>query len=1009
MACKLDLKNAANRLSHIAGARFPYPDATRASTPAGRRAVADWTMNVVTSDAALHQMRMDVAHNGTEIKATENFMDAFGNVGNMVGDAQNREHNEYISPLVKALEKAADSLQIKGMAARKQLAVDIGHYREALHAVERQARFANIKGEFIGYNSPIDSPERARAAEAADARKKLNKAFDKGEMSPTEYDNALRAIVQQFPIDPTTATDLGGMELEVADQVIKAMRARSGVVEAYGMVKPYIDRAFGRALDIYEKNGKVDEGTRRYHELYGFAHYAPVYSADQHDNLNMSNFMDNISPGVLNIAEGGIPGERIPFFPALMIQLNAAAKFSAENEAAIKLWSFAKAHGKDYGMTVGGGKRVYGVSDSGHEVRAAAVPPNSIPVFMEGKLYFVTVNGTNNKANRQLFASIKNRLTNQFAVHDNPVNRAVRGVITQAPARLFTTLNVNYWLNSMIRDPLSTLVNVALDTRIKNKRRVLARAAGYMVGDFRHSKALQYFLRDPEHRKGATLADIDGGFVAANELTGVDSEFATWANDLARHGGETIFNRSFYTADYQGVAEGNSLDVAVPFNLGGTVDGVHGTAVAAAAAGTKVMHTLGNVVSAFDMQSRVAVYRALVEGGHSKTEAAAMVREFMDFSQKPLSPSVFSDLVPFFRTSMVGAYRAWELMMYNNVTGEFSPKYTALAAMVAMGYMAALAAKGDNDDDGMPKGDKIAHSKAFSSVVLGFDADGNARSLPLPYGPAAIFVGMGAALERMKSGLHDRDDVLAAFGAHVIRNMTPLSMSAPGVGDDTGSSMGRAIINANPVVGTVATLVTGEDGTGRELYASDKASGTEDWSSAKLGTEQTWIDMAHFLYENTGGTVDARPESIEFLLKQWTPFGIGRMAADEVAKAHRRNMGSPDANDYAPAWENVVGSVFLDKSPNFYWYNQYKKAEALYMDLERRKQQGIDLSPTQQEYYDRMALRKAWIGHINGTMNGMSEEEKFAALQARRQNERAMAVEARDLQRAASFDLLAED
>ena len=1008
MACKLNMEHTANKLAHVAGARFPFPDATRASSPVGRRAVNDWVMNVVTSDAPLHQMRKDLRKAGVAITASTNFVDAMGNLGNAVADSQNVEANEYVVPLTKALASLSTKYGVATAEARKQFAVDLGHYREALHAKERQAMFKNIKGRFVGHNAEVGSAEFERHLEGVKARKALNVKFDAENMTAEQYMAELNAIVAQFPIDVSTTNELGGMELTVADKLIAELEAKPNIKRAYADIKPYIDRVFDRVNHIYLTEGKVDQTSQRYKDLYNFKHYAPVFSADDHDNLNQSNYLDNISPDVLQVVEGGIPTERVPFFPALAIQLNAAAKFKAENSAAWKLGNFAKEHGKEYGMTRGGGKSAYGIGDTGHEVARQAVPEHSVPMFVEGKMFWVTIDTRKNKANAQLFDAVKNRFTNTFASRDNKVDQAVRGVLTHAPARLFTNLSPVFWFNSLVRDPLGVGVSIMMDPRIKNKAAVFARAMSLMLSDFNHLRAQEYFLRNPEERAGMKLHDMQDTSLVGDQRAGLDTAFAKWMHRLARVGGETSFNRSFYTADYMDVDTQGSLEAAMPWDIGGSVHGVADAKSKARAVGATIMHLTGNMVTAFDMQARVSTFRALVEGGHSDVEAAAMVREFMDFSQKPMTPSVLSTVIPFFRTTVVGSYRAWDMMMYDE-KGDFAPKLAPMAAMITMGVLWAMAGKGD-DDDGMPQGDKISHGQAFSRIVVGHNEDGSVKSIPLPYGPAAIFVGAGVALERATSGIHDREDVFSAFAAHVIKNMTPLSMSDPGETDQLGDSFLGAVTNLNPVMASAAALYANKDSFGSTIYAADsgRQAGTEDWVARKPGTPEMWGDLAQFLYENSGGTVDVHPETIEYMLKQWTPFSAGRqLAAYEKREAHK-NLGSVEPEDMKTMGEAMFGSIYTDKSPVFYWYNQYNKSMALYRDIQKREDLGLQLLPQQQEYAAEMAMHEARINQINSGMRKMSDEEKFKALMDRRQHERAAAMVGLQLQKSSGWDVLAK-
>lgn len=1008
MTCRTNLNDSLNRLAAAVGVRNPFPDAARASTPAGRTLASGFVMNVITSDAPLHHVRKNLAAAGIAVTENTNFADAFGNVGNAVGDSQIKESNEYITPMVKALSAIADKYGIAGEAARKQLGLDIGQLREAYHALERQSVFRNIKGSFKGYDAPPNTDTYAKAVEASKKRKKLNKQFDKGQITPEEYRAQLDAIIAEHPIDDSTTDQLGGMFLDQARQAIADLEAKPNVKDGYAQLKPYIDRVFRRVNTLYHEGGKLNDTSARYRELYGFDHYAPVYSVDMAENLNEADFMQNISPGALQVAEGGVPHSRVPFFAAVNIDLNAAAKFTAENKAAWKLGNFTREHGKETGFHLSGGVEVYSIGEAGHQVAHQSIPVNSVPMFHEGKMYWVTIRPEGNAANAQLFQAIKNRMTNNFMSGTSPVSRAISTVVTHAPARLFTNLNVQFWLNSFVRDPLGVLTNVWLDSRIPNKAKVTARMAALMAGPFNHIKAQQYFHTRPEERVGAQLRDLqDASLLSGVNLSGVQSEFADWMSDLAAHGGETAFNRAFHSADYTDVNVGDSLRAAVPWNLGGNISNAADAGVQAVEAGHRVLAFGGNLVTAFDMQARVSVYRALVEGGMKKTEAAAVVREFMDFSQKSLKPHELTTLIPFFRTATVGAYRAWDSVFYNE-KGEFAPKWGPLATMAVLGYMLALASKGEDDEDGMATGDKVSHGRMFSHVIIGHNEDGTVHSAPLPYGPAAIFVGLGVAVERMKSGVHDRGDVLAAFTTHVAKNMTPIAMMEPAVGEDIADSFSGAITQLNPVLGATANLAYNQDAFGRPIYdEAAKRKGTLDHASAMPGTAEMWSDLALWMYENTGGAVDMHPETFEFHMKQWMPSGVGRYITGEIDRTERRELNSPDDADWLPMWEHVAGSVFLDKSPTMYWHNQFKKSQALMNDINNMEAAGRELTPEMIRFRDEFGLHDQWIRSLNGQQAHMSPEEKLAAKYGIRQNIRAAAVAGLDLQREASFNLLA--
>ena len=60
------------------------------------------------------------------------------------------------------------------------------------------------------------------------------------------------------------------------------------------------------------------------------------------------------------------------------------------------------------------------------------------------------------------------------------------------------------------------------------------------------------------------------------------------------------------------------------------------------------------------------------------------------------------------------------------------------------------------------------------------------------------------------------------------------------------------------------------------------------------------------------------------------------------------------------------------------------------------------------EFRDTFDHHKRWISHLNGSMAQMSDEQKLEARYALRQNTRAAGVAGLNLQRAASFNVLAE-
>ena len=981
--CSNNINDTLRRANAFFGNVFPYPDSTRIIVPEGRRAVRDWVMDVVTSDAPLHQLRKDLRRAGLTLRPEENFIDSFGNLGNKIADAQRRASATVIRPMLDAFRENLDVMGITDAAARKDLMAKVGEYRTILHAIERNTVFSRVKGRFAGFDSD-DAATKKRAKAAADARQALHERLASGELSVPDYNTQLDDLIAQNPLDHRHTRFISGMDNTLLDAMLSTAESDQRVVDLYLATKDAIDNVFVHTKSLAEQAGQVDSASETFVDMYGFEHYVPMYNAEHAAYLNEATSLEP-TPDTLDVAEGGLIEQRIPFWAAMHIKLNAAAKSVAEQETIRKLEAFAKTHGEAYGITTKDAGDIYGVDSHGMKLNSLRLPKYTIPVTIAGKLHLITLKTAGNKANAQLFDALRNRLTQNFAARQSSIDRNLQRYLTTAPARLFTNLNPKFWFNSAVRDPLSTLVNVALDSRIRNKSGVMRRAASLMSGEFNHKEALSYFAADELERDH------------------IDTAFAGWMQDLASHGGEALFNRHFYSADYLGV-DASGAD-SVPFDLGGAVEGVRGVQAKLGDTADWVLRKTGDIVTAFDMQARVAVYRSLVEDGVDREEAAAIVREFMDFSQKPMTSSAFHTFIPFFRTSMSAAYRSIDSLLYDDA-GNFAPKYEVIGAMVALGMLWALAAKGDDDDDGIAMADKMAHSKAFSSLTVGFDRDGNAFTLPLPYGPAALFVGLGTAIERASSGTFDPEDVLEAYALHAAKQLSPVQLNeSVSPSDSLGDQTLAAVVGLNPVLGQVAGIVGNYDAFGRPIYADSQYSGGSIEAYEGLqSTPQMFKDLAAYLYDNVG--VDVHPETYAELISNWTPFGAGRILESELKKDARVDVGSDTSYDTEGMWASLVSSFFTDRTAGMYESNQYRKALALLNDSKNRLENGVELTAEQEQYMRVLSAYQSHIQSINSRMRDAgSAEERYAMLLQRRQVESMFGKAGIELLRSNDWDM----
>ena len=974
MTCSTKLGDTMARANRVLSSVFPYADGARANTPDGRRTVSDWVMNVITSDAPLHQARKDYTRAGVEVLPEQNFIDAYGSVGNVIAAEQRRASDTVITPMIGAFKATLETLGVHDAHARKVVMEQVGELRTALHALERAKAFTNLKADFASDGS---TEQEAKAKEARAARRKLHKKFVDGSLDDAQFLAELEALVAANPLDGSSVDGIGGMHITDAQKLVAQLQSKPNVQAVYDATKSSIDAVFDHIQELSRTAGKVNAASEKYIKLYNFQHYVPTMSAHDAEYLNQSSTFD-VGTDMLEVAKGGLVRDRIPMFPAMHIALNSAAKSVAENNAALKLEAFALTHGDKFGIKTKPERAIYEITDIGHDTKGLRLPEFSIPVMRDGKISVVTFTARGNKANLQLFNSIKARLTQNFNTTQSSVDRAVQKVLTVAPARLFTNLNPQFWFNSMVRDPLHVLTNVVLDPRIKDKKAVLTRAIKLMLGDFSHRFAVNHYLSSDDARANDT------------------STFADWLHDLAKHGGESMFNRNFYASDYLGVEQGDP----VPYDLGGSrVSSAGAVKDTLAEAGELLIHKTGNLVTAFDMQARTAVYRALVEQGLDKDTAASIVREFMDFSQKPLNSTVFHTLIPFFRTSMSAGYRLVDTLLYDE-KGDFAPQWQPIATMIALGFFAGLGGAGDDDEDGIPYGDKVANSKDFGTVTIGFTADNRAVTVPLPYGAPAIFVGLGKALHRMNNGMHDPQAVLESYAVHAAKNLMPLQLtdgSTPS--DGFGDALLSGVSNLNPVLGQISGLVGNVNSFGAPIYDdAPRNEGTVDAYSGMAKTPSVYKDLAAFLYENLGA--DMHPETIQEVLKNWTPLGGGRVLDTELKKAERLDVGSVEPFDTENWWTSMVSGVVVDKTASMYSAVQFRKAMATLNDLKHRAELGYEISPEGEHFKNTMQPYVSTIAALNASMRGLDPQAKYEKLMERRQVEELAARAAAGILRA---------
>lgn len=421
--------------------------------------------------------------------------------------------------------------------------------------------------------------------------------------------------------------------------------------------------------------------------------------------------------------------------------------------------------------------------------------------------------------------------------------KALRWVNRQL-AMLLTSRNPTFFLPNLARDLQAALIHLG-EFETGRLPTVTAAAAYYVPSSI---------------RQGYRWAKGDYG--ALTETTTTDKHGAT-TTIRTRKGGSVHWAERFSaaggTTSWAGALDFDAADR----DLRARVESGNAKRIA-----TALVDVLDNVNTSFELGTRIAVFRALVEhGGMTDSQAASVARGItVDFNRRGEIATSMGALYLFANASIQGTMRLLGGLTNRRVL-------TRAAGVASVGFMLDMwnAAVSGEDDDGRSFYDNAPdYTKQSNLMVYHPDGSGRAITIPLPYGHN-VFHNMG----RMGGAFY---------------------RGAATIGDVTSQVMGSTIDAFAPVQGT--TLIHAAVPTALrpwyeveinknfagfpinpETYPGDTRPDSYRYRSSTSAEAKA---VAQFINRLTGGDeaeagfIDFSPGSLEHVMSSYTG-GIGKM------------------------------------------------------------------------------------------------------------------------------------
>lgn len=287
---------------------------------------------------------------------------------------------------------------------------------------------------------------------------------------------------------------------------------------------------------------------------------------------------------------------------------------------------------------------------------------------------------------------------------------------------------------------------------------------------------------------------------------------------------------------------------------------------------------LENANAVFEGMTRFAAYKAALDAGATRQQAAMLAREItVDFQRAGETAQFMNNFWLFMNANIQGTARTLKSLKSPQVRAILGGA-VSVAATLAM-YNAAVSGE---DDDGELLWDKIPdYEKDRNLIIMAPDGGGVGAKIPMPYG-FGFFTGLGT---RLTDTLRRGDDVSRFLNltlSSALNNFSPLQFA----GDNLPSNIAAAAVPT--LLKPVPDLWRNENFMSKPIYNEPFDSSQSMASASRFNTPEAYKWWAQTLNDISGGEgkipgkIDTPAEAWQYLA-EFAMGGVGNSAASLFA------------------------------------------------------------------------------------------------------------------------------
>jgi len=339
----------------------------------------------------------------------------------------------------------------------------------------------------------------------------------------------------------------------------------------------------------------------------------------------------------------------------------------------------------------------------------------------------------------------------------------------------------------------------------------------------------------------------------------------------------------------------------------------------------KLFDAIEHLNAAFEGATRLATFKAAINAGYSDTQAAKLSSNVtVNFTKKGEYGSQLGSMFLFANANIQGNSNVFKTLTQSKHKKQAQ---ALVGGLVALGFMAAMSAGDDGDDDLISDNEKERNI----SIDLG---DGHRATIPLPYG-FSFFRDIGRALAQVANG-GDIEKISKKLASTFLGNFSPIGNPIP-QGD---LSSDNAIVAFAPTFAKPFIMPAVNKGSFGTPLMPDSPFKKSQPDSEKVyrKTRGGWQDIAaKGLNSLTGGDeaksgwIDISPETIKNTVN-YIAGGAGRFVTDSFDDATMAVNGEDVSKEKLPIAKSFFKATTVDDYRRRF-YAQYDEVSQAHEQL----------------------------------------------------------------------------